>query len=266
MQSRGHILKVYACSVGTDLTLTRVMTDSKNININFNDFSLSSKSSGDGSSSQASITQYAVKSMTKSKSNKISQLVLQFIVGDLRPVNVVEGEHFANLLKYLEPNYDLPGRHFFVCKLEQQYETEKANLKSKLEKMSFLALMVDMWSSCRMDSYLGVTCHYICDENIDSRFASLSLKSNVIATKVVNEAHTSENLARWINAVLDDYNINPCKVVGIVTDNGANIVKAIRILQDQHSSWLHFRCAAHSLQLCISDCNKTNGIDRALGK
>ncbi|KAK7156972.1 hypothetical protein R3I94_006889 [Phoxinus phoxinus] len=45
--------------------------------------------------------------------------------------------------------------------------------------------------------------------------------------------HTGESIARCINQTLDAWGIREDKVLLIVTDNGSNIVKAVRLLRDK---------------------------------
>ncbi|XP_077972396.1 uncharacterized protein LOC144427296 [Styela clava] len=56
------------------------------------------------------------------KSTSISRQRLdhidKVIIGDMRPINIVEGEHFRNLTSNLEPGYEMPGRTFFGKQIE----------------------------------------------------------------------------------------------------------------------------------------------------
>ncbi|KAL0160147.1 hypothetical protein M9458_043872, partial [Cirrhinus mrigala] len=45
--------------------------------------------------------------------------------------------------------------------------------------------------------------------------------------------HTGEAIARCIDQTLDEWGIGEDKVLLIVTDNGSNIVKAVRLLGDR---------------------------------
>lgn len=45
--------------------------------------------------------------------------------------------------------------------------------------------------------------------------------------------HTGESIARCIDQTLDAWGIREDKVLLIVTDNGSNIVKAVRLLRDK---------------------------------
>uniref|UniRef100_H2YK66 HAT C-terminal dimerisation domain-containing protein n=1 Tax=Ciona savignyi TaxID=51511 RepID=H2YK66_CIOSA len=205
------------------------------------------------------ITEYAKARMTKNRSEQVTRLICNVITGDLRPINLVDGRHFKNLMKFLEPAYDLPSRQTFTRNIESMYSLAKAKLKTKFSSANYIALTMDLWSSCKLESYLGITGHYmeVCG-------CKPTLRSCAIATKEVGEAHTGENIARWVESVMEDFSVSPQQIVACVTDNGSNMVSSMRILTEKHG-WVHFRCAAHTLQLCIHDCIKQENIKRALG-
>lgn len=122
-------------------------------------------------------------------------------------------------------------------------------------------------------SFLGITAHWIC-------VLSLERKSACIALRRAHGSHTSEALSEIIERVLIEYNIIT-KVVKVVTDNGANFVKAFtpasenkktkpiednarvvdltKILKNASNVNipLHQRCASHTLNLTMtSDLKK----------
>ena len=180
------------------------------------------------------------------------------IVGDLRPINLVEGKHFRALINYLEPSYDLPSRHTFTKSIEDLYKNAKPSLISDLSKVTHIALTFDMWTSCRMQSFLGITVHYVSPNNA-------KLATALLAVKEVGEAHTGQNIASWLKTVIKDYDLSSNQIVACVTDNGSNMVSAMQLLTTEFG-WVHFRCAAHTLQLCVHDCLKDEQIKRAIGK
>ncbi len=50
--------------------------------------------------------------------------------------------------------------------------------------------------------------------------------SRLLVTRVMDESHSSANLRDTINSIIKEWNLTG-KVVAVVTDNAANIVKAI---------------------------------------
>jgi len=47
---------------------------------------------------------------------------VNFIAQDMRPIAVVEGQGFKNLLKLLEPGYTVPARHTIMHALTAKHE------------------------------------------------------------------------------------------------------------------------------------------------
>ena len=65
---------------------------------------------------------------------------------------------------------------------------------------SFYSLTCDGWQSHSLNSYLGVTCHYV-----DKSF---ELKKRTLALKFLEESHTSDYLAKMINECSSEWQIN----------------------------------------------------------
>ena len=69
-----------------------------------------------------------------------------------------------------------------------------------------------------MQSFLNVTIHHI---NKGCKLVNLDL-----ATKEVHDVHSEMHIAARLQAVIDDYEMSPCQIVAIVTDNSTNIINA----------------------------------------
>lgn len=82
----------------------------------------------------------------------------------------------------------------------------------------------------------------------------------------LEERHTAENIASWIKKVAEklDFSLRD-SVLAIVHDNAANVVAALRILEERHGVASH-RCAGHTLQLVVNHALKSDAmINRTLG-
>ncbi|CAH1107954.1 unnamed protein product [Psylliodes chrysocephalus] len=86
-------------------------------------------------------------------------------------------------------------------------------------------------------SFLGLTCHYI-DED--------KFKSIVIAVYELSSNHTAEYITDIIKKFCESWGICINKISAVVTDNGANMVKAITLLFGKNK---HLPCFAHLLDL-----------------
>nr|XP_039258629.1 E3 SUMO-protein ligase ZBED1-like [Styela clava] len=215
----------------------------------------SAQSAAKTKTTQRMISDYSRPLMNQHRAAKITSLITNVITGDMRPINLVQGRNFVKLINFLEPGYTVPSRQSFTRNIEDNYCILKVKVKNELAAADNISLTADLWSSCRMDCYFGVTAHFLVNDTIQSR---------VVATKQVTESHTAENIALWVDLLLADYEIPPERIVSVVTDNGANIVAAMRLCSASYN-WQHIRCVAHTLQLCVHDCLKNDPIKRAIG-
>lgn len=80
----------------------------------------------------------------------------------MRPLSLVEGEAFIDMIEYACPGFKCPSRWWFTKQLEKAYQRVLEDLKGNLKKRSSkITLTTDAWTSIATEAYLGVTCHYI---------------------------------------------------------------------------------------------------------
>ncbi|CAH1972665.1 unnamed protein product [Acanthoscelides obtectus] len=65
----------------------------------------------------------------------------------------------------------------------------------------------------------------------------------------LDQRHTSEYLGQCLSSICEEWNISDLKITTVVTDNGANIVKAVSDLFGKNR---HLPCFAHTLDLVAS--------------
>lgn len=116
-----------------------------------------------------------------------------------------------------------------------------------------------------MKSFIGVTGHMIVD---------FKLHTVLLACARVKGRHTAENILHYYEKVVSDYDLSG-KIVAVVTDNAANMVKAFTLPGYQDDIEMgeeddneagedvtddvledipqHDRCFAHTLQLIVKD-------------
>ncbi|KAJ4949074.1 hypothetical protein JOQ06_020592 [Pogonophryne albipinna] len=195
---------------------------------------------------------------TPQKAAELSKRILRVIVKDMRPLSLVEGEAFIDMIEYGCPGFKCPSRWWFTKQLEKAYQCVLDDLKGNLKKRSSkITLTTDAWTSIATEAYLGVTCHYI-NENWE-------MVSFVLCTKPLEDRHTGDNIALWIEEVAEkfDFSLHD-DVQAIVHDNAANVVKALRILEEKHGV-ASLRCAGHTTQLIVNHALKELRINKALG-
>ena len=86
-----------------------------------------------------------------------------------------------------------------------------------------------------------MTVHYECEGE---------LLSTTIGVTELSASHTGQQLGQWMKKIMIEWQIDDEKVVVVVVDNGANIVKAVT---DFFEANRHRPCFAHTINLVASD-------------
>ncbi|KAM8843639.1 E3 SUMO-protein ligase ZBED1-like [Synchiropus picturatus] len=175
--------------------------------------------------------------------------ILHMIVKDMRPLSMVEDEGFQEMIKVLNPSYSLPSKDSFKEMMESEYEGRKMALKSILQGAAGVALTADVWTSVPAEAYLGVMCHFVGED--------WSMQSYSLSTTLLEDGHTAEIIAEWLESVVASFDISPDKINAVVHDNSANVVAAVKILSDKHG-WTSVACAGHTLNLVVECATSDN--------
>ena len=83
-----------------------------------------------------------------------------------------------------------------------------------------VCLTVDIWTNRQMCSYLGVTVHFITE---------FHLMNAMLACRRFHGSHMGEDILQHFMEIEQEFEISG-KVDNIITDNGSNMLKAIRLL------------------------------------
>ena len=113
-----------------------------------------------------------------------------------------------------------------------------------------VALTTDLWMSVAGQGYMTVTGHYLTKD--------WTLECKVLATRVLKDQHTGNNLATAIHDIRAKFKITD--VVAVTTDNAANMRVMAKVGQLKRVP-----CFSHTLQLAINDGLKTDRLQRSLG-
>jgi len=60
---------------------------------------------------------------------KITEFIINTIVGDLRPTSLAEGENFKKLIKELAPGYEIPCHPTIINKIEEKFISCKVMMR-----------------------------------------------------------------------------------------------------------------------------------------
>ncbi|XP_060761951.1 E3 SUMO-protein ligase ZBED1-like isoform X2 [Neoarius graeffei] len=181
----------------------------------------------------------------------ITERICSMIERDLMPLSTVASAGFQELIRFLEPGYNIPSRGTVTSRLEARYKKKKSELKTMLTTAT-VALTTDCWTALTTESYITVTCHYI-DEN-------WQLKSAVLIMTNMSDRHTADNLADKLNDVVETWGLSG-RVTACVHDNARNIVQANN---PTRVSWKSVACFAHTLNLAVNDGFTAAGVSRAI--
>ena len=184
------------------------------------------------------------------RSGALTQVIVDMIALDLRPINIVNGIGFQRLLRVADSSYALPFATRITSLLRKKWDEGKRCLKGLIADACGMALTTDLWTSNATESYVTVTSHHI-----DDNWNMLSL---VLETSRFSKHHTAENIGRELVRVAENEQI--VELISAVTHNeAANMVAAMRVALEsavvqhelQSHQWQSVVCAAHRLQTCI---------------
>ena len=103
--------------------------------------------------SQATIQSFLPRSeCSASRMKEITAHILVFVAHELRPMNVVEGQGFLNLMKCIKPGYTVPVASHNSELVKKRYVTAKNCSKEMLNNHSRLAITTDIWTSSSNDT------------------------------------------------------------------------------------------------------------------
>ncbi|XP_039520167.1 E3 SUMO-protein ligase ZBED1-like [Pimephales promelas] len=198
---------------------------------------------------QSPFTLAASGRMPEERVNDCHLALTKFIVKGLHPFATVESNCFRDMCRALNPKYTPPSRSYVSDTLiPSWYGVEKANVISELKDVPKLAITSDGWTSLRQDHYLTVTVHYT---------SQGSVKQKVLHTRPVYKSQTGEVVAEEISDILEEFEIEPIKIVAVTVDNAGNMDVAIKKLQI-----LKIGCFAHTLNLAAQKIYKIASIDK----
>ena len=156
-----------------------------------------------------------------SKSSRVNlSIAKNLIIKCNLPLNLIENPAFRDFMRGCFPKWEPMS----VKKLKQVIITSfKERLRKKvyetLQNVNHLSLTIDGWSDRRGRAFLGITCHFLDNQMLPQAY--------LIDFVRMKSPHTSDNIQRQTEYVLDSFNIKE-KVFRIITDNASNMVRAYK--------------------------------------
>jgi len=151
------------------------------------------------------------KNKTKYSQNQFDEDVTNYIIHSMAPLSTVENPFFKEMFiasGVLKNNsLTLMSRRSLSRKIETRFNTSIEKLKSALEKVNYLCTTADVWSAKRR-SFMGVTVHWIDEDLLERKSASL-------ACRRFKGAHTHDRIAKILHNIYYKYNLDVTKVNSI---------------------------------------------------
>ncbi|KAI7947561.1 hypothetical protein MJO28_009469 [Puccinia striiformis f. sp. tritici] len=142
--------------------------------------------------------------------NSLTSAVAQFFVGCNVPFHTIENPQLCNPAI----NELICGKDTIASFIRKTFRQGQQVLRDQLrEVQSKISLTCDTWTSPSNDSVLGVTAHWI-----DLNF---SLKSIILAARLVEGNHSGASLGNLLVEVLEDFNMSD-KIFCITSENASN--------------------------------------------
>lgn len=114
--------------------------------------------------------------------------------------------------------------------MRNQFVLRSAKLKERLTRARKVTICLDGWSKKSLSvSYLGISACYFDPTTSKPCHSFLNLSE-------IPHPHTGEMLAACLTRCFEQWGITEKQVLLIVTDNGSNMVKAIRLVQQQEAN------------------------------
>ena len=169
--------------------------------------------------------------------------MVNWIIFDIRPLNIAQSESFQKFIKELDPAFKIPSVKLIKQIIQEAYNYTLPLIQQFIENNSIsISLTTDMWTGRNRQGFLGVTCSFL-DKNF-------TIHEVILTVEHIRYPHTAENISDALFVILDQWELRN-KVNVIVTDNGANMKKAIKDMNQFASNIKWQPCSAHTLQLVI---------------
>lgn len=177
------------------------------------------------------------------RTEEMDKLLMEMIATDILPFAIVEGAGFKRVMAKAEPRYPLKTEKFFRTKKMDEIYTGVVNKIKKLLSVenagNSISFTTDCWSGSN-EALMSLTAHFI-----DKKWKKVQL---VLTVKSLSQSHTGQYIGETFLSMLEEWEIDEERVMLVLRDSGANMVKGMRLVEMPDLS-----CSAHILHLVIND-------------
>ena len=169
--------------------------------------------------------------------------MIDWIIFDTQPLNITQSKSFRNFIKELDPAFKIPDVKLIKQTIQEAYNHTLPLIQQFVEDNAIsVSLTTDMWTGRNRQGFLGVTCSFL-DKNF-------MIHEIILTIEYIRYPHTAQNISDALFVILDQWGLRE-KVNTIVTDNGANMKKGIKEMNEIAPNIRWQPCLAHTLQLVI---------------
>ena len=177
---------------------------------------------------------------TASFRTEIDACVVQFFVANCLPFNVADSPSFIKLINQATSrSYMPPARTTLTTTTDSLYHSMVDTLMEDM-RGNTVSITSDSATLDNGHSYLTVTAHYIT--------SSMAMREVTLLVQRMSESHTGQYVSDLLDMTISAWQADG-RCFAIVTDNGANFVKAAGLASVEDK----LRCACHTLQLALKD-------------
>uniref|UniRef100_A0A6J0UT51 E3 SUMO-protein ligase ZBED1-like n=1 Tax=Pogona vitticeps TaxID=103695 RepID=A0A6J0UT51_9SAUR len=170
--------------------------------------------------------------------SRTTRAVADFIILDLMPVEVVEGEGFGQMLGVLDPSYKPPNAASLAhTVLKDMYNQAKRKILELTQAVAQCSLSLDIWRHSNTLTYLTLTAHYV-DECFEAQ-------ARVLSSCPVPEEPSAESLVEALTEASKEWGVR---------DSTSYAVGGLRATFQQAAGvlgWTALPCIGHALQAAM---------------
>lgn len=187
--------------------------------------------------------------------DSMEQLIYSFVDGNI-PFRFVENEYFKKFISSISNTFSLPSRKSISKLIKEKADICKEIVKDELKKAEYVTLVIDCWTSSRMDHYLGVNAHWISDDGKSLKLKVRFLGAFLLRNEIDSKEKSTNLIVKNLKEIIFTFGLTK-KLTCIVSDKGTDVKKAIENL-GYLDIWEP--CFIHSVNRCFNDCFENNPV------
>ena len=173
------------------------------------------------------------------KQAELKKVTTEWLVTDSLPFNVIYGKGYRKMIQKFDPAFILPNNKSIKKDLAIAYQKGVLALKELISiTCETVSIITDLWIACSNDGYIGVTLHWLSSD--------FEIYDIILVIEKIKYLYTGKQIKKYLNEKIEEFGLTE-KIVCVITNNEANMKKAIRIWDNVE----RLPCSAYTLQLTV---------------